>query len=56
MLGCIEAKLGSSDKEASPSAGKNIRLVLVPRCTWKYVPSAISSGADIPEFPGCHLS
>ena len=27
---CKEAKLGSSDQEASPSAGKNTRVVLVP--------------------------
>ena len=27
---CKEAKLGGSDQEASPSAGKNTRVVLVP--------------------------
>ena len=38
-----ETKLGSSDQEPSPSAGKNtgVVLVLVPCCAWKYVPTAI---------------
>ena len=30
-----ETELGSSDQEASPSAGKNIGVVLVPCHTWK---------------------
>ena len=43
--GCFkETKLGSSDQEASPSAGKNT-------C----VPTAISDGVDISEDPGCNL-
>ena len=50
-----ETELGSSNQEASPSAGKNTEIVLVPCCTWKCVPTAISSGADISEVPGCHL-
>ena len=50
-----ETKLGSSDQEVSPSAGKNTRIILVPCCTWKCVPRAISSGVDISEVPGCHL-
>ena len=50
-----ETKLGSSDQEVSPSAGKNTRIILVPCCTWKCVPTAISSGVDISEVPGCHL-
>ena len=29
-----ETKLGSSYKEASPSAGKNTGVVLVPCCSW----------------------
>ena len=49
-----ETKLGSSDQEASPSAGKNTGIVLVPCHTWKCVPTAISSGVDI-EVPVCHL-
>ena len=47
-----DTELGSSDREASPSAGKNTGVVLVP---WKYVPAAISNGVDISEVPGCHL-
>ena len=59
--GCIvppdnkKVKLGSSDKEASPSAGENTGVVLVPCRARKCVFSAISCGADIPEVPGCHL-
>ena len=50
-----ETELGSSDQEASPSAGKNTEVVLVPYCAWKCVPSAISSDMDISDVPGCHL-
>ena len=50
-----ETKLGSSNEEASPSAGKNTRVVLVPCHAWKCVPTAISDGVDIFEVPGCHL-
>ena len=50
-----ETELGSSDQEASPSAGKNIGVVLVPCHTWKCVPTAIFGGVDISEVPGCHL-
>ena len=50
-----ETELGSSDQEASPSAGKNTGLVLVPFRAWECVPTAISSGVDISEVPGCHL-
>ena len=50
-----EAKLGSSDQESSPSAGKNTGIVLVPCCTWKCVPTAVSGGVDISEAPECHL-
>ena len=50
-----ETKLVISDQEASPSAGKNTRIVLVPCHTWKCVPTAISGGVDISEVPGCHL-
>ena len=42
-----EKELGSSDKEASSSASKNIRVVLIPYCQWKCVPTAISGGVDI---------
>ena len=50
-----KTKLGSSNQEASPSASKNTGIVLVPCRTWKCVPTAISSGVDISEVPGCHL-
>ena len=50
-----ETELGSSNQEASPSAGKNTRIVLVPCLAWKCVPTAISGGVDNSEVPGCHL-
>ena len=50
-----ETKLGSSDQEASPSAGKNTGIVLVACCAWKCIPTAISGGVDICEVPGCHF-
>ena len=50
-----ETKLENSDQEASPSAGKNTGIVLVPYCAWKCVPTAISCGMDISEVPGRHL-
>ena len=50
-----ETKLGSTDQEASPSAGKNTGVVLVPCRAWKCVPTAISGGVDISEIPRCHL-
>ena len=50
-----ETELGSSDQEASRSAGKNIRIVLVPCCARNCVPTIISSGVDISEVSGCHL-
>ena len=37
VLDSKDTKLGSGDQEASPSAGKNTRVVLVPCCT-KCVP------------------
>ena len=50
-----ETELGNGDREASSSAGKNTGIVLVPCCTWKYAPTAISGGVDISEVSGCHL-
>ena len=50
-----ETELGSSDQEASPSAGKNTRIVLVPCRAWKCVPTAISGGVDISKVSVCHL-
>ena len=50
-----ETKLGSSDQEAFPSAGKNTGVVLVPCRIWKCVPTSISSGVDISKVPRFHL-
>ena len=56
-----ETKLGSSDQEASPSAGKTTVVVLVPCQAWKLTtirqagPTTISGGVDVFQFPGCHL-
>ena len=50
-----KAKLGSSDQKASPSSAKNAGVVLVPCCSSKYVPAAISRGVDIVEVPSWHL-
>ena len=50
-----ETELGSSDREASPSAGKNTGVVSVHGGALKCVATAISGGVDISEVPGCHL-
>ena len=52
-----KTELGSSDQEASSSAGKgkSTGLVLVPCHTWKFVPLAISHVVVISEDPGYHL-
>ena len=47
-----ESDLGRSD---FLSAFNNTGIVSVPFCAWKCVPTAIFSGVDIPEVPGCHL-
>ena len=47
-----EIELGSSNKEAYPSACKNTTVVLVPCWTLKHVPTAISGGMNISEGPG----
>ena len=44
VLGSKETKLGRSNQEASPSAGKRTRVVLVPCCKFKCVPAARSLG------------
>ena len=49
-----KTKLGSSDQEASPSACKNTGVVLVPCCTWKYVPTAISDTVIICAIFTCY--
>ena len=43
-----ETKLGSSNQDASPSASKNVGIVLVPYYAWKSAPTTISSNVDIP--------
>ena len=50
-----EIELVSRDLKASPSVGKNTRVVLVPSRAWKCVPTANSGDVDIFEVPGCHL-
>ena len=50
-----ETETGSSGQEASPSEGKDTRIVLVPCGTWKCVVTAISDGVDISMVPGYHL-
>ena len=50
-----ETELRSSNQEASPSAGKNTRVVLVPCSRMEVNPTATSGGGDIFEVPGCHL-
>ena len=50
-----ETELGSSNQVASPLAARSTRAVLVPWHTWKYVPTAISSGVDISGVSVCHL-
>ena len=50
-----EAELGSSDQEASSSAGENAGVVLVPCCAWKCVPTSNSGVVDISEVTRCHL-
>ena len=55
LSGNKKTELGSSNQEASPTAGKNARVVLVPRRVWKCVSAAISNDVDVSEVPGCHL-
>ena len=50
-----EAKHGSSNQQASPSADKNTGVVLVPCHAWKYVSTAISWFVDISEVSGCNF-
>ena len=48
-------ELRCSNQEGSPSAGKNMRIVLVPCCAWTCVPTVSFGGVDISEVPGFHL-
>ena len=50
-----KTELECSDQEASPLAGKNIGIVLVPCRARKCVPTAISDGVNISEVPGRNL-
>ena len=50
-----ETELGSSNQQASLSAGKNTGIVLVPCRAWKCLPTPISGGVDISKVSGCHL-
>ena len=50
-----EIKFGSSDQDNPPSAHKNTGVVLVLSHPQKYVPAAISGGADISEVSWCHM-
>ena len=50
-----ETELANSKQEASPSAGKNSEVVLVPCLRMEGIPTAISGGMKVFEVPGCHL-
>ena len=50
-----DTELGSSSQDASLSAGKNTRVVLVPFSCMENVPTAISGGMNIFEVTACHL-
>ena len=47
-----KVELGSCDQKASPLAGKNTGVVLVPCHAWKCVPTLISGGVDISKVTG----
>ena len=47
-----ETKLGSSNQEASSSAGKNTGVDIVPCHAWKFVLTAIFGVVDISKVPG----
>ena len=49
-----ETKLGSSNQEASLSAGKNTRVALVPGLAWKCVPT--TNSGDVDYFWGLWVS
>ena len=50
-----ETELGSSNQEASLSAGKNTRVVLVPCLCMEVHPYSYFRCVDISEVPGSHL-
>ena len=47
-----QTELGSSNQEASSSAGKHSRVILLPCCTWECVPTAISGCMGISKILG----
>ena len=47
-----ETELGSSEQEILSSAIENTFVVLELRCSWKCVPTTISSGVNISEVNG----
>ena len=53
LLDSKKTKVGSSDQEAFASTGKNTVAVLILCQTSKDVLTAISSGMDITQDPGC---
>ena len=50
-----DTELGSSDQEASSSAGKNTGVVLVPCSCMEVCPHRYFWCVDISEIPGCQL-
>ena len=55
LLDSKENKLGSSNQETPPSAGKNTGLVLVPFCACVSLQLAISGSVYISIVSGCHM-
>ena len=47
-----ETQLGNKDKEVSPSASKNTKVILMSFCAWKCVSTAISYGTVNSEVLG----
>ena len=50
-----EAKFRSNDQDTSPSAGKITKVVFVPCCVWKCVPTAPTGCVNILKVCGCYL-
>ena len=50
-----DTELGSSNQEASPSAGKNTGVVLLPCSCMEVCPYRYFLRVDISEIPGCQL-
>ena len=51
----IAIKLDSNNQEASPSAGKNTGVVLVPFSRMEVRPYNFFGSVDLSEDPGSHL-